>query len=156
MSDLRFEKHRVPATITLSTGVQIRGWFFVVGALPSHGGPERVGDLLNAEDGFFPFQREDGTTGQFNRAHVVQARLAPDADEESLEPGHSVERPREVSLTLSTGTQVAGTVFVSGPTGHERLSDYARRARHFFYLVTTGGTLVVNTHHVVELEERTA
>jgi len=154
MSDFRFEKHRVPATITLSTGVDVRGWFFVVSSLPSHGGPERVGDLLNAEDGFFPFLREDDTAGQFNRAHVVTVRLAPDAAEESLDAGHAVEHPQAVSLTLSTGAQVQGTLFVSGPTGHERLSDYARRARHFFYLVTAGGTLVINTHHVVELEER--
>ena len=44
MSDFRFEKHQVAATLVLSTGAMRHGCFFVVTSV-THGGPERVGDI---------------------------------------------------------------------------------------------------------------
>src|SRR5262245_61677371 len=136
MSRFKVEKERVAACLSLSTGQTISGSFFVLGSLATAVGRERVGDLLNAEDGFFPFQRDDGTTTQYNRAHLVPVRLPSGLDEESLEPGNDVALRRAVIITLSTGARVDGTVAVYGPVGHERLSDYARRGKRFRYVVT--------------------
>jgi len=74
MSDFRFEKHQVTASLVLSTGAIRHGCFFVVTSV-THGGPERVGDLLNGALGFFPFQHDDGSTAQYNRAQLVMVRL---------------------------------------------------------------------------------
>jgi hypothetical protein len=156
MSQFRFEKHQVPAGIVLSTGDTIGGCFFVVSSLTTHGGPERVGELLNAEDGFLPFQRDDGTTGQYNRTHIVVVTLPAGMSEEELEPGYSVALRQSVTITLSTGATVEGTVFVSGPAGRERLSDYVRGSKHFWYVVTSEATLIVNSRHVVALVEKSA
>ena len=129
------------------------GCFFVVTSL-THGGPERVGDLLNSAAGFFPFQHDDGATGQYNRAHLVMVRLPHGVSEEELEPGYSVALRRGVSMTLSTGTAIEGTVLVSGPAGHERLSDYVRGSKQFWYVLTLRGTVIVNSSHIVELVEK--
>ena len=75
MSRFKVEKDRVAGILSLTTGQSVTGSFFVLGSLATAVGRERVGDLLNAEDGFFPFQRDDGTTAQYNRAHVVFVRL---------------------------------------------------------------------------------
>lgn len=152
MSQFRFEKQRVSASLTLTTGGTVSGCFFVVSPL-AQGGPERVGDLLNAYDGFFPFEDTDGVTRLYNRAHIVLVKLAPGTAEVNLEPGHSVALERFVGMTLSTGTIIEGTVFIDRPPGRDRLSDCVRDWKRFLYIVTSTDTLVVNTHHVVELVE---
>ena len=154
MSRFKVEKDRVGACLALATGQTIAGSFFVLGSLNTAVGHERVGDLLNAEDGFFPFQREDGTTAQYNRAHVVLVRLPAGVDEEALEPGHDVAQRRKVVMTLSTGARIDGTVIVYGPIGYDRLSDYTRRAKHFRYVITPFGSVIVHAEHIVEVIEK--
>ena len=154
MSQFRVDKERVAASLSLATGQMVAGCFFVIGSLNNAAGRERVGDLLNAEDGFFPFQRDDGTTVQFNRAHVGFVRLPAGIDEESLEPGYDVSQRRSVIMTLSTGARIDGVVTVAGPVGYDRLSDYTRRARHFRYVVTPFGSVIVNADHIVEVVEK--
>jgi len=154
MSRFKVEKDRVAASLSLTTGQTITGSFFVLGSLNTAVGRERVGDLLNAEDGFFPFQREDGTTAQYNRAHVVLVRLPVGVDEEALEPGYDVAQRRNVVITLSTGARIDGTVAVYGPVGYDRLSDYTRRGKHFRYVVTPFGSVIVNADHIVEVIEK--
>jgi len=154
MSRFKVEKDRVAASISLATGQTITGCFFVLGSLNTPVGRERVGDLLNAEDGFFPFQRDDGTTAQYNRAHVVFVRMPAGVDEESLEPGYDVAQRRNVVMTLSTGARIDGTIAVYGPVGYDRLSDYTRRAKHFRYVATPFGSVIVNAEHIVELIEK--
>jgi len=156
MSQFKVEKERVAASLSLTTGQTISGSFFVVGSLNTPAGRERVGDLLNAEDGFFPFQRDDGSTAQYNRAHVVLVRLPAGVDEESFDPGYDIASRRSVLITLSTGARVEGTILVSGPAGYDRLSDYTRLARRFRYVVTPFGAVIVNADHIVEVTERTA
>jgi len=157
MSQFRFEKDHAAASLLLSTGSTIHGCFFVVASLTTHGGPERVGDLLNAEHGFFPFQQEDGTTGQYNRTHVVLVSLPAGMAEEELEPGYACSLRRSVTITLSSGGIVDGDVFVAEPAGRNRLSDYVRsNNKPFWYLVTAHGTVLVNSSHIVEVVERVA
>jgi hypothetical protein len=154
MSRFKVEKDRVAASLTLATGQTITGCFFVLGNLATAVGRERVGDLLNAEGGFFPFQRDDGTTAQYNRAHVVFVRLPAGVDEEALEAGYDVAQRRKVMVSLSTGDRIEGTVTVYGPVGYDRLSDYTRDAKHFRYVVTPFGTVIVNADHIVEVIEK--
>jgi hypothetical protein len=153
MSEFKVQKQQVAASLILSTGAMRHGCFFVVTSL-THGGPERVGDLLNGASGFFPFQHDDGRTGQYNRDHLVMVMLPAGIAEEESEPGFAVSLRRDVSLLLSTGTNIDGTVLVSGAVGHERLSDYARASKQFWYVLTSRGTVIVNSEHIVELIEK--
>ena len=157
MSEFRFEKRRAEAELTLSTGTRVRGAFFLAGSSAGHVGPERVGDLLNAERGFFPFELASGSdtrqTVLFNRAHVTTIALPPNAIEAQLDPGYDVATKRRVSMLLSTGMRVAGTVSIYRPTGHNRVSDYANAVEAFRYLETSDRTLIINSAHIVELME---
>ena len=83
MSEFRVEKSRVEATLTLSNGTSVHGYFFIAGNSRTHVGPEGVSDVLNSETGFFPFdaQRADGSrTVLYNRDHVVFVALADTAE----------------------------------------------------------------------------
>ena len=76
MSEFWVEKRREAADVTLVTGATLAGVFFLAGSSQLHAGPERVGDVLNFEPGFFPFEC-NGETSLINRAHVLKVVLPP-------------------------------------------------------------------------------
>jgi hypothetical protein len=150
----RFEKRRIDATVTLSSGDSTRGCFFAAGDSTRHGGPERLIDLLNEEMGFVPFEihHEDGTrTVLYNRSHIVLVAL--EENDASLDPGYSVATRRYVSILLSNGQRVVGAVRVYRPEGRDRLSDWARQSETFRYLETSDMALLINTAHIVDVSE---
>ncbi len=155
-SDFRVEKSRARAALTLSNGQSVTGCFFVAGGSARHEGPERVGDLLNSEPGFFPFEivETDGPrTVMFHRDHVVTASLAD--HEASEEPGYAFATPRTVSLLLPSGHRLDGVVRVYRPQGRDRLSDWAHHGERFRYIETDTATVIVNFDHVLEARELT-
>jgi hypothetical protein len=158
VSQFRIEKRRVEAALTLTTGATVRGCFFLAATAASGAGPERVGDLLNAEPGFFPFEvgGDAPHIALYNRAHLVAVVLAPEPAEAQLEAGYGLAAERCVRMLLSNGRSVEGRVRVYRPAGHDRLSAYTRAPGDFRYLETAHGTLIVNTAHIVELEEMSA
>ena len=153
MSEFRFEKQRVSATLTLAPGTSVSGSFFVAGQTSTHEGAERIGDLLNTQAGFFPFELRDGTTVLYNRSHLVAVALEPGISEAERDPGYDVATHRNVGMLLSTGMRVKGRVAVYAPQGRDRLSDYARAPEAFRYVVTQKNTLIINAAHIVELTE---
>jgi hypothetical protein len=156
VSDLRIEKRRTEAELTLATGTTVHGCFFLAASSATHA-PERVGDLLNTDAGFFPFElNRQGRpeTVLYNRSHVVLVTLlAASAIEAQLEPGYAVATERGVRMLLSNGRTIEGCVRVYPPSGRDRLSDYARTPQLFHYVETPRATLIVNTAHIVELRE---
>jgi hypothetical protein len=155
MSDFRVEKAKAAAILTLSNGATVWGCFFVSGLNAAQTGPERVSDVLNAEEGFFPFEvigPNGARTALYHRRHVMTVALE-NHNEPGEEPGYDVAPRVWVSMLLSDGSQVSGAVRVYCPPGHARLSDYARTAETFRYLETSTDTLLVNIAHVVELVE---
>ncbi|HZP49233.1 MAG TPA: hypothetical protein VFB07_11890 [Vicinamibacterales bacterium] len=155
MSQFRVEKRRAGAEITLATGGAVRGAFFLAASSAKHVGPERIGDLLNAETGFFPFETGPGDDGTLlvNRAHVLAVRLLDRADEPQHDPGYGIATARHVSMLLTDGTTLTGTVRVYLPEGRDRLSDYARSTDSFRYLESADATYVVNSAHIVSIYE---
>lgn len=156
VSEFRVEKRRAEAALTLTTGATVRGCFFLAGERASHGGPERIADLLNVETGFFPFELTGASrpyTVLFNRAQVIVVTLLESTVEAQLDPGYSVATEREVHVLLSNGERIEGRVRVYRPTGRDRLSDYARVPDMFRYIETDDATLVINSAHIVELRE---
>jgi hypothetical protein len=153
-SQFRFEKQRTGAVVRLSSGEAIQGSFFIAAGITWHDGPERVGDLLNSEGGFFPFEVRDKAvvrTAIYNRAHVVTVALA--TNEAAREAGYSAAAGRLVSVLLSTGERFTGAIRIPQPEGHDRLSDWARQPEIFRYIETADHTLIVNMRHVVSVSE---
>jgi hypothetical protein len=156
-SQFQFEKRRIEGVLTLSSGDLVPGYFFTAAGITRHDGPERVGDLLNFEAGFFPFEVRDETgarTVLFNRVHVVTVALSE--NEASQDPGYQVATQRVVSLLLSTGQRLTGAVRVYRPEGRDRLSDWTKQPEIFRYIENGDRTLIVNAAHIVELSEVSA
>jgi hypothetical protein len=157
VSEFRVEKGKADAVLTLADGSTVRGRFFVAASSATGDGPERVKDLLTAESGFFPFEVSDAGAARtllYNRAHVIMVELAGD-DEPRRNPGYDIAQQRSVSLLLSNGARMPGTVRVYRPRGRDRLSDFARSDETFRYVEIPGATLIVNVAHIIELSEMT-
>jgi hypothetical protein len=155
-SEFRVEKERVDAVVTLSNGDSAPGHFFVAKASAHIAGAERVGELLNAEPGFFPFETLDGRgtrTVMFNRRQVIMVALTE--NEARRDPGYDVATERFVSVLLSNGARLAGSVRVYRPEGRDRLSDWARHTDTFRYIETGETAVLVNIAHVIEVSEVT-
>lgn len=152
MSEFRVEKRREAAAVTLVTGTTLSGVFFLAGSSHLHTGPERVGDVLNVEDGFFPFEA-GGETSLINRAHVLKVTLPPQMIEAQLDAGYDVATRRHVKVLLTTGETIVGHVVVYRPIGRDRLSDYARLDDRFRYVELDDRTLLINSAHIVALTE---
>jgi hypothetical protein len=153
-SEFRVEKRRVAASVILANGDTVRGSFFVACGSPYHEGPERVGELLNADSGLFPLERSDvgrPRTVLYNRSAVVAVSLAD--PEARRVPGYDLATRRAVSLLLSTNLRITGAVCIYRPEGRDRLSDWARDKSTFRYVETEEATLLVNVHHIVEVGE---
>jgi hypothetical protein len=152
MSEFRVEKRRAAADVTLVTGITLSGNFFLSGSSQVHAGPERVGDLLNFEPGFFPFENR-GETALINRAHVLKVALPTQMIEAQLDAGYDVATRRHVKVLLTTGEEIVGDVVVFRPPGRDRLSDYAHLEERFRYVELDDRTLLINSAHIVALTE---
>ena len=157
ISGLRIEKTRSHASVTLTSGDTLFGCFFLAGASLRSTGRERVIDLLNDDDVFFPFEVHDSgpaRTVLVNRAHVTMAILAnPEA---RRDPGYEVATERDVSIRLSNGQLLDGSIRVYRPVGRDRLSDWARDPDRFRYVESGDLTVIVNVAHIIEVSEVTA
>ena len=157
MSELRVEKSRVEATLTLANGTSVHGCFFIAGNSRTHTGPEGAKDVLNGETGFIPFDTRcaDGSrTVLYNRDHIVFVALA-DKGEPRRDPGYDVATQKTVAMLMTNGTRLNGAVRVFRPQGRDRLSDFTRASETFRYLEAEHATYIINIHHVVELKEET-
>jgi hypothetical protein len=152
MSEFRIEKRREAADLTLITGATVSGVFFLAGSSQLHAGPERVGDVLNLEGGFFPFEA-NGETSLINRAHILKVALPPEMIENELDAAYTVATRRHVKVLLTTGEVITGKVVVLLPPGRDRLSDYAHIDERFRYVELADRMLLVNSAHIVALTE---
>ncbi len=153
-SQYRVEKSRSYATVTLTSGDRLLGAFFVAATGPNLPGPERVGDLLNGDSGFIPFEfhAENGSrTILVNRAQVVAVELAE--NEERHDSGYDLAKRRMVAVRLANGQRIVGTVRVYRPEGSDRLSDWARQPSQFRYIELDQLTMIVNVAHVIDATE---
>jgi len=153
-SEFRVEKRRAHAILILSSGQSTGGCFFTGSGSARHAGPERIGDVLNSDPGFFPFEIHDAEglrTVLFNRRHVVMVVLAD--NEARDDPGYDLAPQRVVSVALSNGQRQVGAVRVYQPEGRDRLSDWARQPETFQYLETADATLIINMAHVIDVRE---
>ena len=156
MSEFYVEKRRVKATLTMLSGESVRGNFSLAYTAPTHLGPERVGDLLNAHAGFFPFHVDASGDAPprfvlYNRAHVLLVQLAEPELEAELDPSYTIARRKSVSMLLANGERLSGELRVILPYEQARLSDYLRSKDLFHYLELPTGTLILNFTHVIEL-----
>jgi hypothetical protein len=153
-SEFRIEKRRTDAVVTLVTNETVHGCLFTAAGSAHGTGAERIGDLLNSEPGFFPFEiygAAANSTVQYNRSHVIAVRVLD--DEARRDAGYAVARSQAVSILLTNGQRIEGDVRVYRPEGRTRTSDWTHQPEVFRYVEAQDGTYIVNSAHIVAVTE---
>jgi hypothetical protein len=144
---LQVPKQRVEVEL-VACGERRTVTVFLSEIVPEHAGPERVSDLLEREEVFFPAL--DHTTARMtfvNRAAVVLARVPRELEEHD---DHDVApTEHEVVVRLHDGEVVRGIIsYVLAPE-HARPVDFLNVPGRFFrMLVSADHVLLVNKQHV--------
>ena len=145
---LQVPKQRVEVEI-LACGERRAVTVFLSEFVPERAGPERVSDLLERDEPFFPAL--DHTTARMtfvSRAAVVLARVPRELEEHDA---HDVAAPteHEVEVRLLDGEVVRGIVsYVLAPENARPVDFLNEPGRFFRLLVATDYVLLVNKQHV--------
>jgi len=152
MDRLRIPKRRAEVEVTGADGRARRFSLFLSESTGSHGGPERVVDLLNGPREFLPaVDCETDATIFLVRSSIVIARVAGplwDVDEMNLPLEHEVE------LVLSDGKALRGLVSYVLPSESSRVVDYLNDPAPFLALVEGERVALVNKRHVLRVALR--
>lgn len=151
MSDteqFRMIKRPVPVRVRLASGRQIAAWIQCAEHSEVNGEPERVKDVLNADDVMVPLWNEASQTNTLVNKRFVE--LVELVEGDLLDPAtlELCER-RHVSLLLSSGTGMRGNLLISTRPGQNRTLDFLNRGERFFYLETEIGMQVIHLEHVI-------
>ena len=145
MERLRIPKQRGDVEVTGPDGKTRRFGVFIA-ERTSHGGPERVADLLNGPREFLPaIDSETDAMTFLARSSIVVARVdGPlwDVDELNLPLEHEVE------VVLGSGQVLTGVISYVLPHENCRVVDYLNDPAPFLALVEGQRVALVNKRHV--------
>jgi hypothetical protein len=148
----RVSKRPVPVRVRLSTGRQITAHLQCAEQAHGHHGRERVKDVLNAEDPVVPLWSEGPAACTLvNKRFIEMVELLEPDVVDPQEP--DLSNHREVSVLMSSGTGIRGTLYISTPPGQSRTLDFLNRGERFFYLDTEHGMTIVHLEHVVTVSD---
>ena len=151
MDRLRIPKHRAEVELTGPDG-EARRFSLFLSEHTSHGGPERVVDLLNGPREFLPaVDCETDATTFLARSCIVIARVAGplwDVDEVNLPLEHEVE------VVLSNGKALSGLISYVLPHESCRVVDYLNDPAPFLALVEGERVALVNKRYVLRVTLR--
>jgi hypothetical protein len=147
--DLRVPKRRAQVEVLMPGGAARQVTVFLSEFASRHNGPERLSDLLNAEEDFIP--AVDATTDTvvfLNRHGIAAARIAREWEISRDEPPGE---QHELEIALVDGTTLRGAVTVVLPPEHARLLDFLNDAQPFVRLAEREKVALVNKRHIARV-----
>lgn len=141
---LRIQKNRKSAEIVYTDQSRQTGSFFVSPASSRRRGPESIGEILNGERRFLPFETQDGQVIMVQKNAMLMVRPK---DSEVAEITQTVDRVFAQVIFVS-GYSVSGYVYNDLPRSYPRLSDYLNGTGLFFHLEINSEDCLVNSELV--------
>src|SRR5688500_12448840 len=110
MTDLRIDKRRVTATITLAAGERLTGALFLAEQAATHAGPERLLDVLTGPPGFLLLEAVspigERQTVLLNRAYIAVIDADCALDDLADDYAYQVAVQKSVLLQLVNGEEI--------------------------------------------------
>jgi hypothetical protein len=127
MDDRRIMVETRGVELTLSSGVQLHGDFFLQLQGAHLTGLQRVEEILNDTDSFVAI-RVGGRVELINLEQVVCVSLVAEVE---LDPLLTLGSEHRICVEPAVGGPLALRVFVNLPSGRERVKDFLNQPRRF-------------------------
>jgi hypothetical protein len=150
MAGFSIPRVSVAARLLLTEGDRRLGEIYVMERVPHHTGPETPLEMLNRNEGFFPFRPEgDGPVLLVTKARTISLSVTRDAAPE--DPARlSAAKLVGIEITLAGASILRGLATLELPEHHSRALDYLNAAADPFFAVTTTNEVhFVNRAHVL-------
>ena len=143
-SGYRIEKIRCPVVVRTHSGETITGEMFLQPFARPNGGDERLQDILNNSEPFFPLALADGDTLLLAKEQVLE--VSSEREGEDVEDAiGALARPMVVEVRLVSGEKHPGALFLDMPTERPRLLDFLNRdGERFLTLHGTERRFLIN------------
>lgn len=154
--EFQIQTRGMEVEVVLGSGAAVRGRVFLHSAAERHGGTEKVEDVLNREERFFPLAvRENGDrTLLINKQQVLFVKVPVTRGQVSLGERTVKSWAVQVSVDMAQGAPLQGVVHFAQPPGRDRTLDGLNEAQGFLCLVQETAFVYVNLRHVVLMRER--
>lgn len=147
---MKVDKFRNKATITLSDGRRLDVNFFLSHHSAQHSGSETIYDVLSSVLSYIPL--EDIRTNEVifvAKTQIVSVELLDREVVSSL-----YLRELQIQVDLLNGEVIDGEILIDMPQTKPRLSDFLNLPHKFLYVHREQGDIVVNKGYIVSLKER--
>jgi len=141
VNDLRIEKKRLAAAVTLMSGTRLDGELYVQASGRYPGTFEDAPEVLNAVDGYFPMALRNGETVLISKENVRTVAVA----RRDIHEDETLGTATRVELALRDGERLSGSFIIEPVAGRQRILDYLnRRQERFILLFGRESVLLVN------------
>jgi hypothetical protein len=149
VSSLAVEKTKKQVTLFLSDQSRETGYVFLSPYSQTGVGRQTVLEVLTGRDPFLPFETRAGQLVFVNQDQIVWAAHFLDEDEIKRLPAQA----RSVTVTLTDGKRLRGTLLVEAPEERSRLSDLVNHLDAFLTLRDAKREVLINLDFAVSVEE---
>jgi hypothetical protein len=135
----------------MTAGAPRDGEIYVMERVPQHAGPETPLDMLNREEGFFPFRPKNDGAAVLLVTKARTVTLTVPGTAAPKDPARlSVAKQARLELTLADGSRLSGWATLELPEHHSRLLDYLNSSQEPFFAIPTDDEIhLVNRAHVL-------
>jgi len=137
------QTYRVPAKITLTTGVIFEGDLHLQTASAAHFGGERPVEMLNREERFFPVSLESGGIELVGKKQIAVVTCDSSLWEIDSQR-RAISKRFLLDIHMAGGQHVSGSSWWELPPTHPRMQDFLNAAADFFEVYEGGLNHSVN------------
>ena len=154
MNDLTIRKDRLQVLVHFTDGSKTAGEVFLAPFSGDHHGHQKVADLLETEDKFFPLSIEGGDVEFISKSQIlmIEGELIGEEDRELLSAGlvHQVD----VSVVITDACIIDGTLLAEVPPERSRLSDCLNLSGNYLRLRSENRYIHVNKSFIKKVLSR--
>jgi hypothetical protein len=148
MTEQVIAKQRRRVRFTLIDGSETEGDVFLRLYEARHFGPQKVGELLNGENGFIPVATGQGLV-HLNVVNIVTARAVAGEELDDLD---KLGKNYTVRIRTRLG-EIAGEMFVNLPEENCRVSDYLGQADRFLRIFSGDEIIYIGARFVLTVQD---
>lgn len=154
--EFQVQTRGVSVEVVLLNSTVLRGRLFLHDVAEHHDGGEKVEDVLDRPEKFFPLAvREAGVrTVLVNKDQTLYIRVPTQPNRVSIDAEGVTTWAVQLTLEMVQGGPLSGTVFFAQPPGRDRTLDGLNGAGKYLCLVQETSFCYVNLESVVMVKER--